>query len=1128
MTFHCFIGEQGSMTDYGPAGEAALLDMALEPADSPGTIGTATLHLLAPIAAGYDIVDKMEVWIYEETAGTVTWVWFGGFVSKRSTTRIIGTLYKEWEIVCQDYNLLLDTLVGLAADVQSINLSGGVDFDNQVTALWTAMTSGAAQAVDFVSGVANLINTAVMGAQSFKGLTMRAMMQALCNEAQRIDPDLRPRFSMKMSTDLQPYLNVYDGALPLSPVYHYTDDAADIASGDPYRAIKPPFKRDLDGLRLANRRQLVRKDIGTVFTADDATSQLLYPNPYSVDGYWWDPPIVSDVTTNAAAQAAIEQAVAATAYPREVIEFAVFERVAAGDVVTLTWSPDNIIAEDKRVVGVNIMFPKKTSSYTETTLTLGARRLEYYEDGDGGIDAAPTEGVSPIPNAPTSVTATAANGVYDATRGQVYQPVGWVASTSTDVLGYWIYALQGTTYLPRVWVEGGISTAGNIYIYPGLAYEIWVKAVDGDGNESASSNIATGTAIDYPAGYWLWNPGFEEIDYTLTTKARYWTTTIVGAGGTALLNTTNVHEGLRSYKVSTTTAGNSTAVRSHKMIVTSSASYLVELWARASSAVSCLNVKVYWYKKDGTASATPSTTLVTGGALTTSFARSKWAVTAPSDATMGEVDLLNTSASTNVDMYVDSVRFVAQHPTEGIEDEAITNAKVATITDPLKLPLDLATDPLTFMYGATGVGRISYDDTGNGTLQIQAPSANEKLRLDAGSAQTVVTLGGATTEDSLTVDTGASLTGNLANWKLNGVSKASINKNGDITVASINAGAYTGLPAATTSVAGIVELATDGEAAANVVVQGNDWRLDAIKPVKLMCRAATTGNITLSGTQTVDGVALIAGDKCLVRAQSTGANNGPYVVAAGAWTRTTDADTSAKMMSGILVMVTEGTVNGDKLFGLTTNNPITLGTTALTFTQLTRNHTTMTAGTYDRLTVDAQGQVTAGFTNRGGTLPGSPTTGDEFFYTGAGKNVWVYYDGTRWLGPEHAIVWSDRYGTFQPYSIDGDILYEYRIRTGKTLWAKAWALSTHVATTNSGSHFWTVALLKASDASDITTKTTAADSANTWVAQTEVTSFTGNPFTPASVAGFAIQIRKTGSPGNIYLDFELVCHEVFI
>lgn|GEM_PF-1527705 len=98
-------------------------------------------------------------------------------------------------------------------------------------------------------------------------------------------------------------------------------------------------------------------------------------------------------------------------------------------------------------------------------------------------------------------------------------------------------------------------------------------------------------------------------------------------------------------------------------------------------------------------------------------------------------------------------------------------------------------------------------------------------------------------------------------------------------------------------------------------------------------RVATTANITLSGIQTIDGVTLVAGDRVLVKDQTTGSQNGIYVVASGSWTRATDADTSAKVTAGMFTFVESGTVNDNNGFVLTTNNPITFGTTALVFTQ---------------------------------------------------------------------------------------------------------------------------------------------------------------------------------------------------
>lgn len=97
-------------------------------------------------------------------------------------------------------------------------------------------------------------------------------------------------------------------------------------------------------------------------------------------------------------------------------------------------------------------------------------------------------------------------------------------------------------------------------------------------------------------------------------------------------------------------------------------------------------------------------------------------------------------------------------------------------------------------------------------------------------------------------------------------------------------------------------------------------------------RAATTANITLSGTQTIDGVALIANDRCLVKDQTTQSANGIYTVQSGAWVRSVDSD-AASELEGAAVFVMEGTTQDNTTWVMTANAPITVGTTSLTWVQ---------------------------------------------------------------------------------------------------------------------------------------------------------------------------------------------------
>ncbi len=161
-------------------------------------------------------------------------------------------------------------------------------------------------------------------------------------------------------------------------------------------------------------------------------------------------------------------------------------------------------------------------------------------------------------------------------------------------------------------------------------------------------------------------------------------------------------------------------------------------------------------------------------------------------------------------------------------------------------------------------------------------------------------------------------------------------------------------------------------------------------------KVATTGNIALSGTQTIDGIALSVNDRVLVKNQNTASENGIYIVAVGSWSRSLDANSNNEVTSGLFTYVEQGTTNSGSGWVLSTNNPIVLGTTNLVFTQfnglgiinagngLTKTGNTLnvvpeaggriqvnadninlvtsgvTAGTYNNVSVDQYGLVFAG------------------------------------------------------------------------------------------------------------------------------------------------------------------------
>ena len=184
--------------------------------------------------------------------------------------------------------------------------------------------------------------------------------------------------------------------------------------------------------------------------------------------------------------------------------------------------------------------------------------------------------------------------------------------------------------------------------------------------------------------------------------------------------------------------------------------------------------------------------------------------------------------------------------------------------------------------------------------------------------------------------------------------------------------------------------------------------------VKASVRAATTAAVTLSTAlengDTLDGVTLATGDRVLVKNQADGSENGVYVIkASGAPDRALDANSNADVTSGMFTFVEQGTVNGNSGWVLTTDNPITLGTTALTFAQfsgagtftssngvlLTGTNFTFAPATTGGLQTDSNGGAIKLATNSGAA------TDANGFAIGAGNGITV---GTNTISVDATVV----------------------------------------------------------------------------------------------------------------------------
>lgn len=224
----------------------------------------------------------------------------------------------------------------------------------------------------------------------------------------------------------------------------------------------------------------------------------------------------------------------------------------------------------------------------------------------------------------------------------------------------------------------------------------------------------------------------------------------------------------------------------------------------------------------------------------------------------------------------------------------------------------------------------------------------------SGSIQTSTTGGVVTISiDAATTSSAGSMSG-ADKTKLDGATSEATN--GTLVVRDASG------PGGTTGTFKVADPTDSAHPATKAYVDSYVQGIDAKESV----RAATTADITLSGTQTIDGVSLAIGNRVLVKNQTDATANGIYVVASGSWTRAADANSSSDLGPGAFVFVEEGTVNGDAGYVMNADGPITLGTSNITWVQfsgagqvvagngLTKSNNTLdVVGTADRITANA-------------------------------------------------------------------------------------------------------------------------------------------------------------------------------
>ena len=383
--------------------------------------------------------------------------------------------------------------------------------------------------------------------------------------------------------------------------------------------------------------------------------------------------------------------------------------------------------------------------------------------------------------------------------------------------------------------------------------------------------------------------------------------------------------------------------------------------------------------------------LVTDGSGTVTFTDVAATLTVDSDSATADVELLTDDLRVIGGEGLNTI--VAKSGTDVTltisgEDSSATNKGVVIVSAGEGIDVNYSSGTATVSAedaSDSNKGVASFDST-HFTATSGAITANDiTLTSDSGNAaatigETFIIQGGEGIDTSATGTT-LTITGEDASDSNKGVASF------DSTDFSVSSGAVTAnaitlgssslnLGETTTAIAGLTELAVDninlngneisstntnGTISLNPngsgVVNVNNSRIsnvtdptqaqdaatkayvDAVKQaldIKDSVRVATTANITIATAlnvgDAIDGVTLADGDRVLVKNQTDASQNGIYV-AGSSPVRSADANASVDVTSGMFCFVEEGTVNGDNGFVLTTNDPITLDTTDLTFTQ---------------------------------------------------------------------------------------------------------------------------------------------------------------------------------------------------